>query len=131
MHGLAFAATLQNLGLGWRERAAGILGFNLGIETMQLIVVFAVMPSLVLLSRTRAYSLLRIGGGLFALFASAGWMAERLLNVHNPVDAVVNAVAHHAVWIAPVLLLISVVCWGLNNTIDKQLTSHNHYPDTL
>lgn len=61
MHGLAFAATLQNLGLGWWERVVSILGFNLGIETMQLIVVCAAMPSLVLLSRTHAYSLLRIG----------------------------------------------------------------------
>jgi hypothetical protein len=121
MHGLAFAATLQNLGLGWWERVASLLGFNLGIETMQLIVVSAVMPSLVLLSRTRAYSLLRISGGLFAMFASAGWIAERLLNVHNPVDAVVDSVARRALWIASILFLISVVCWALRNVFDKHI----------
>jgi hypothetical protein len=55
IHGLAFAATLNQLGLGRWERVAGILAFNLGIETMQLIVVAAIMPSLVLISRTRAY----------------------------------------------------------------------------
>lgn len=116
MHGLAFAATLQNLGLAWSQRVVSILGFNLGIESMQLIVVSAVMPSLVLLSRTNAYSLFRIGGALFAMFASAGWMAERLLQVHNPVDAVVDSVAHRAPWIAPILFLISVACWALRNT---------------
>ena len=129
MHGLAFAATLQNLGLGWGERVVSILGFNLGIETMQLIVVCCAMPSLVLLSRTGAYALLRIGGALFAMFASAGWIAERLLNVHTLVDAVVDGVAHRALWIAPILFLISVVCWALRNVLDKQIPPPARYPD--
>src|SRR5262249_38056686 len=37
IHGLAFATTLQHLGVGAWQRVASILGFNLGIETMQLI----------------------------------------------------------------------------------------------
>lgn len=131
MHGLAFAATLQNLGLGWWERVVSILGFNLGIETMQLIVVSAVMPSLVLLSRMRAYPLLRIGGALFAMFASAGWIAERLLNVHNPVDAVVDSLAHQAVWMAAILFLIGAACWALRNILDQRIPSPNHYSDPV
>jgi hypothetical protein len=111
IHGLAFAATLGELGLDRWERVAGILAFNLGIETMQLIVVAVTMPSLVLISRTRAYSFLRIGGALFAGFASLGWIAERLLGIHNSVDAVVDGVAHHGVWIAGGLFLLSVICW--------------------
>jgi hypothetical protein len=118
MHGLAFAATLQNLGLGWLERVVSILGFNLGIETMQLIVVSAALPSLVLLSRTAAYKWLRIGGALFAIFSSAGWMAERLLKVHNPVDAVVDGVAHQALWITAILFLASVVSWAVRKVPD-------------
>jgi hypothetical protein len=115
MHGLAFAATLQLLGLDWRTRAVSILGFNLGIETMQLVVVCAAMPSLVLLSRTPAYSMVRIGGAVFAMLASAGWMAEHLLQVHNPLAAVVDSVASHATWIASSLFLVGVVCWALRN----------------
>ncbi len=111
LHGLAFAATLQLLGLSWQARAVSILGFNLGIETMQLIVVCAAMPSLVLLSRTPAYSFVRIGGALFAMAASAGWIAERLLQVHNPLDPMVDSAARHAVWIASILFLLSVICW--------------------
>jgi len=111
IHGLAFAATLGELGLGRWERVAGVLGFNLGIETMQLIVVVAAMPSLVLFSRTRAYPVIRIGGALFAGFASAGWIAERLLGVRNSVGVVVDSVANHAVWIAGVLSLTSLVCY--------------------
>ncbi|HEX3472737.1 MAG TPA: HupE/UreJ family protein, partial [Silvibacterium sp.] len=108
IHGLAFAATLSELGLGRWERVAGILAFNLGIETMQMVVVAATMPSLLLMSHTRAYPFLRIGGPLFAVFASMGWIAERLSGVRSPVDVVVGAAAHHAVWIAVGLFLISL-----------------------
>jgi hypothetical protein len=115
IHGLAFATTLGQLGLGRWERVNGILAFNLGIETMQLIVVAAILPSLILLSRTRAYGALRIGGALFAGFASLGWIAERLVGVHAHVDIVVNSVAHHGMWMAAVLLLISLAGWSLTD----------------
>jgi hypothetical protein len=111
IHGLAFAATLGELGLGRWERVEGILAFNLGIETMQLIVVAVTLPSLVLLSRSRGYSFLRIGGALFAGLASVGWIAERLFDVHSSVDVVVGTFARHALWIAVGLFLVSVSCW--------------------
>jgi hypothetical protein len=115
IHGLAFAATLGELGLGLWERVGSVLAFNLGIETMQLIVVASVMPSLVLMSRTRAYPVLRIGGALFAGLASLGWMADRLLGIHTSVDAVVDGVAHCGAWIAGGLFLTSVAYWVLRN----------------
>ena len=87
---------------------------------MQLVVVAATMPSLVLLSRTRAYSFLRIAGAFFAGFASMGWIAERLLGVHTSVDVVVDSVARHAVWIAAILFLISLVCWSLRDTLEPE-----------
>jgi HupE / UreJ protein len=123
IHGLAFAATLEQLGLGRWERVAGILAFNLGIETMQLLVVVATLPSLLLMSRTRAYPFLRIGGALFAGIASLGWISERLLNVHNPVGVAVDFLAHSAPWIAVALFLISLYSWWLPNAFDQQETS--------
>ncbi len=110
IHGLAFAATLGRLGLGRWDRVAGILAFNLGIETMQMVVVAAILPSLMLMSRTRAYPILRISGALFAGFASVGWIVERLFDVPTPVDTVVNAFARHALLIAVNLLVVSLAC---------------------
>jgi len=130
IHGSAFATTLGELGLSRWERVASILGFNLGIETMQLIVVAATLPSLVLLSRMRSYWILRIGVALFAGCASVGWIVERLVNVHCPVDVIVDGVAHHAVWIAGVSFLISLVCWWLPNVLDKQATTEQLSPPT-
>ncbi len=120
IHGLAFATTLGELGLDRWQRVSSIFGFNLGIETMQVIVVAATMPSLILLSRTRAYSTVRIAGALFAVFASVGWIVERLLDVHTSVDAVVNSVAQHAVWIAVGLFLISLLSWSVSKAAVTQ-----------
>jgi hypothetical protein len=119
IHGLAFAATLGQLGLERWMRVANIFAFNVGIETMQLIVVAAAMPSLLLLSRTRAYSTFRIGGALFAGAASIGWIAERLLHLNNSVDGVVDAMARQAGWIAGFLFLASVLCWCLRNGLSE------------
>ena len=115
IHGLAFASTLSQLGLGHWERLAGILSFNVGIETMQLAVVAATLPSLILMSRTRAYPWLRVGGALFAGAASVGWIVERLLGAQSSVDKVVNELAHHSLWIAGGLFLLSVPCWVLGS----------------
>jgi pimeloyl-ACP methyl ester carboxylesterase len=110
IHGLAFAATLDRLGMGRWERVTGILAFNLGIETMQMIVVVVTLPSLMLMSRTRMYPVLRIGGAAFAGAASMGWIVERLFNVETPVDMIVNAFARNALWIAVTLFLFSLAC---------------------
>jgi len=115
IHGLAFASTLGELGLGPLQRLAGILAFNLGIETMQLAVVAATLPSLVVMSRTRAYAIVRVGGAVFAGIASGGWIAERLAGLQSSVDIVVNGVALHAAWIAAGLFLASLVCWWTQN----------------
>ncbi len=111
IHGLAFASTLSELGLGRWERVASILAFNLGIEGMQLVVVVATMPALMLLSRGKAYSFLRVCGALFAGLASLGWIVERLFDKHTGVDSVVDGIANEAGWIAGALFLVSVIFW--------------------
>ncbi|MBV9269233.1 MAG: HupE/UreJ family protein [Acidobacteriaceae bacterium] len=127
IHGLAFATTLGQLGLRRWERVTSILGFNLGIETMQLLVVLATMPSLVLLSRTRAYPVLRSGGALFAGFASLGWIGERLFGLHDSLDPVVSAVAQHAVGIAILLFVTSLFCCSIRNFGDKPVSATERY----
>lgn len=120
IHGLAFAATLDRLGLGRWERVAGILAFNLGIETMQMIIVAAVLPSLLLLSRTSVYRVLRISGAAVCGAASLGWVVERLLGVETPVDAILNALARHAVLIAAGLFLVALACRVRFNSVPRR-----------
>jgi hypothetical protein len=123
IHGLAFAATLDRLGLGRWERMTGIFAFNVGIEAMQMLVVAAILPSLMLMSRTRAYSLLRIGGALLAAAASLGWIVERLFDIETPVDTIVNVLARHALWIAAGFFVLSLVSRLLPSSRAQQ-TAH-------
>jgi HupE / UreJ protein len=109
VHGMAFASALNALGFNGWYRLVSLLGFNLGIETMQLAVVAAVLPSLLLLSRTRAYSAFRICGALLATIASVTWIAERLFNLRTQIDPAVNAAAHHAPQLAAALFLLGLV----------------------
>ena len=113
IHGLAFASTLGRLGLSRWDRVAGILAFNLGIEAMQMLVVGLVLPSLLLLSRTRAYTVFRILGAAFACAASSMWIAERLWKVQTPVDSVLNAIARHSLVGAAALAASSVACFAV------------------
>jgi hypothetical protein len=111
IHGLAFASALNALGFtGW-YRLVSLLGFNLGIETMQIAVVAATLPSLLLLSRTRAYSILRIAGALFATFTSLCWIAERLFNTRSSIDRVVETCARYCLPFAFALFLVGVISW--------------------
>jgi hypothetical protein len=131
IHGLAFATALSDLGFGQSYRLVSILGFNLGIEVMQLIVVAATMPSLLLLSRIRAFSLLRIGGALFAMLASGGWIIERLLNMQNAIGPLVESTAHHAPWIASALFLLSLLSLPLRSLRASHAQWSNRGPKTF
>jgi hypothetical protein len=74
---------------------------------MQMLVVVIILPSLMLISKTRAYPFLRIDA-VFGGAASVGWIFERILNVETPADTIVNAFARHALWIAITILLVSL-----------------------
>ena len=77
---------------------------------MQLLVVALIMPSLMIMSRTRAYSLFRIAGAVFACVASGMWLVDRLLDVKTPVDAGVNMFSQSGILCATLLFLASLAC---------------------
>jgi len=78
IHGLAFAGTLANLQLDATRMGLSILGFNVGIELMQLIVILLVMPWLIWLSRIPAYKYVRVAGAVLAGVAATVWITERI-----------------------------------------------------
>jgi hypothetical protein len=93
VHGMAFASALSELHLDPLRLALAVLGFNLGIEAMQLFVIGLSFPWLVLLARTRAYTPARWAGALFAGSAALGWIGERALQAPNPMNGIVNGMA--------------------------------------
>jgi len=114
MHGLAFAALIDDLGLGRGNLVADLLGFNLGIELTQLLVVALLMPSLLLLSRTRVYPAFRTALAGTGIVLSAAWLAERsTLITGNPLDTVTERLVEHPFLIAAVLAAASAAAWSV------------------
>jgi hypothetical protein len=123
VHGLAFAATLTELGLDPLTLVSSVLGFNLGIEAFQLVVILAAMPWLVQLARSRVYRPFRIAGATLTGVAAALWFAERAFGWFNPVDSLVESVASHALWLLAGLVVLAVAATVAENEFharDKQ-----------
>lgn len=108
VHGLAFAATLTGFGFDPLTMVSSVLGFNLGIEAFQLLVILAAMPWLVLLARTRVYAPFRTAGAALTGVAAAGWFAERAFGRVNPVVPLVERVATHPLWLLAGLVVLAV-----------------------
>jgi len=108
VHGMAFAGTLVNMQLDSFHLGLSILGFNLGIELMQLLVIMIVFPWLMLLSRTKIYTAVRVLGALLAGAAAIGWMFERITTRPNLITAVTESVASYALWILAALVVTAL-----------------------
>jgi hypothetical protein len=109
VHGLAFASTLTGLQLSAGPMALSILGFNLGIELMQLLVIGLVVPWLILLSRTPDYTGVRVVGAVGAAIAALAWIIERTLLTGSPFSAAVERASHLAPWLLALLAVGAVL----------------------
>ena len=107
VHGLAFAATLTGFGFDPWTLVSSVLGFNLGIEAFQLLVILAAMPWLVLLAPSRVYGPFRIAGAALTGIAAAAWFAERAFGWVNPIAPFVECVASHALWLLAGLVVLT------------------------
>lgn len=110
VHGLAFATLVTDLGVTPMRIVISVLGFNIGIELMQLIVIALIMPWFLLLSVTKAYTPIKIIGALFAMIASIGWIFDRAFGIANPVDLIVNGLAENMSWLVAILAILSTSC---------------------
>ena len=109
VHGLAFAEVLAGLDFDATTLALSLVGFNLGIEAMQLLVIAATLPMMLLLSTARPYAGLRVAGAGFAAACAVGWILERALGLTNPLQPVAEWMAPPPLW-----LVLSV---GLASTV--------------
>jgi hypothetical protein len=112
IHGLAFATLVLQADAGAASSAASLLGFNLGIELVQLGVVLAVAPSLLILSRGRWYTLIRLGLAAFAVVASAGWIVNRATGAATGFVETIEGAMSHAAWAIVALSLAALFASG-------------------
>lgn len=91
IHGLAFSMSLSGLELDFSSKLISILGFNLGIEAMQIIIMICFFP-LLLLSRLKIYDQIRVFMAVITMMVSSAWIAERTTNKENFVTSYINKV---------------------------------------
>ena len=107
IHGLAFASALNNLHLTPTEIALSILGFNIGIEAMQLCILLCTIPWLMLINSNQ---IKYIGGGV-AIIASLAWLLERITNEPNIITA--SLACMQGKWFLITLAVIALTSYGI------------------
>lgn len=82
IHGFGFASVLTALGLPTQSLALSLVGFNLGVELGQLVIVGVFLPVAFFLRGSMFYQIVVFkGGSWIALFLALGWFVERAFQV--------------------------------------------------
>ncbi|MGY5053979.1 HupE/UreJ family protein [Streptomyces sp. 900105755] len=110
-HGMAFSFVLAEMHLSTGQLVTSLLGFNLGIELVQLLLVCLTLPSLLLLARLRAQPVLRLTGAVLTGIAALGWLADRL-GLPNPVARAADSAGSHTTLLLIVLTLAALTSTG-------------------
>ncbi|MFO7700836.1 MAG: HupE/UreJ family protein [Acidimicrobiia bacterium] len=91
-HGFGFAGLLSDLGLTQSRQFVSLLGFNLGIEIGQAVIIIAIFPALFLARRTRVYLPAMYFGSVVLMAIAAAWALDRAVGVDLGVDQIVDRV---------------------------------------
>ena len=82
LHGFGFASVLIDLKLPASALLLSLLGFNVGVEIGQLMLVAVLMPLAYLSRASKGYTRIVLGGGSVVIAAiSLGWLLERSFNL--------------------------------------------------
>jgi hypothetical protein len=109
VHGLGFASALDGLGVDGSTLLISVLGFNLGVEAMQALLVALTLPWLYLLQGTRLGPPVRQAGSLLACVTAAAWLAQRALGLELPLLGLVDALLRHGLWIVAGLAALALI----------------------
>ncbi|MFE1927145.1 HupE/UreJ family protein [Streptomyces asoensis] len=117
-HGMAFSFVLAEMRLTTGQLATSLLGFNLGIELVQLLLVCLALPSLLVLARLRGGPAVRLTGAVLTGVAAVGWLADRL-GLPNPVARTADSAGSHTT-----LLLTALAATAVAAAARTLLTRH-------
>jgi len=109
VHGLGFAGFLSSTDLSVARNIVTLLGFNVGIELVQIAIALAIVPALVTIAATPAYQRLRAALSLFCCVVAAVWVMDRYIGLDESFVAPFEAVVETSM----VLVFFSVLFAGL------------------
>jgi len=111
VHGAAFATTILDLRLNLGATIAAVLGFNIGVELAQLVLVALILPWLILLVRTPAYVGLRWVLALVSVVFSIGWIVGIVTDTDSVFTPMFDAIAAQPFGFYAVLVAGCVALW--------------------
>jgi hypothetical protein len=114
VHGFGFAGLLADLGLTQARQFVSLLGFNIGIELGQAVIILLVFPALYLARRTRAYVPAMHVGSMILIAIAGAWAIERSLGVDLGTEWVfvrVSVWPRQLIFVALAYLLAGVAYW--------------------
>ena len=85
-HGLGFASVLGEKGLSGEFMALSLLGFNVGVEIGQVLIICAIFPFLFLLRKTWVYPKILFYGSILLILISLYWFFERIFDYNLLLD---------------------------------------------
>ncbi|MFC8518230.1 HupE/UreJ family protein [Streptomyces sp. NPDC057257] len=122
-HGMAFSFVLAEMHLSTGQLVTSLLGFNLGIELVQLLLVCLALPTLLALARLSIQPWLRLTGALLTATAATAWLAARL-GLPNPVARAADSAGSHTT-----LMLAALTATALTATAWTLAKRHLPRPD--
>ena len=85
-HGFGFATVLGDLGLTSEFLTLSLLGFNIGVEIGQVVIIAMIFPVLYLLKDRKQYAALLTYGSIILILISLYWLTERGFDINLGVE---------------------------------------------
>lgn len=85
-HGFGFASVLGDIGLKDEFLVYSLLGFNIGVEIGQLLIILLIFPVLFLIRKRKIYPKVLVYGSIFLIITSIYWIIERVFDVEFGVE---------------------------------------------
>ena len=85
-HGFGFASVLGDLGLTNTFLTYSLLGFNIGVEIGQVLIIAGIFPILFFLRKKKIYKGIFFYGCILLIVISMYWMIERIFDVNLGVE---------------------------------------------
>ena len=80
-HGFGFASVLSDLGLTSEFLTFSLLGFNVGVEIGQVVIIALIFPFLFLIRKLSLYPKILVYGSIFLILISLNWSIERAFEI--------------------------------------------------
>jgi hypothetical protein len=91
-HGFGFASVLGEKGLSGDYMVLSLLGFNVGVELGQVLIICMIFPFLFLLRRLNVYPKLINYGSVVLILISIYWFIERMFEVDLPAGRIFRSI---------------------------------------